>query len=70
MHQMFDVWNFIVTVKAFFVKNVFYFTNKALFLLEIFKFLYFPFSLLFDFLAIAKLIEEVNWWKILKFMAS
>ena len=35
------------------IKNAFYFTKKAPFVLEIFKFLHFPFPFVFPFLAIA-----------------
>ena len=47
------------------MKNVFYFIEKALFVLEIFKFLYFRFHLFFSLSAIAL---EVDPRKILKFM--
>ena len=47
------------------MKNVFYFIEKALFVLEIFKFLYFRLPLFFTLSAIAL---EVDPRKILKFM--
>ena len=49
------------------MKNVFYFIEKALFVLEIFKFLYFCLPLFFSISAIAL---EVDPRKILKFMMS
>ena len=48
-------------------KNVFYFIEKTLFILEIFKFLYFHLPLFFTLSAIAL---EVDPRKILKFMSS
>ena len=49
------------------MKNVFCFIKKALFVLEIFKFLYFSLPLFFSLSAIAL---EVDPRKILKFMMS
>ena len=49
------------------IKNVFYFIYKALFVLEIFKFLYFFLPLFFSLIAIAL---EIDSREILKFMMS
>ena len=40
--------------------NALYFTRKALFILEIFKLLYFPCPLFFPLSSIAEFIEEVD----------
>ena len=52
------------------MKNDFYFYGKALFFLEIFKFLYFPLPLLFPLLVIATFIGENHLRQILKFIMS
>ena len=50
------------------MKNTFYFTEKAIFNLEIFTFLYFPFLHFFSLLTIAEAIGELDWSYIYKFM--
>ena len=76
VHQIFDVWNFIVTIKACVYYFYFCYENKTfkklskmLFVLpknsfwpqDFIKFLYFTLSLFCPFLAIAGFIE-VDWW--------
>lgn len=50
------------------MKNTFYFTEKAIFNLEIFTFLYFRFLYFFPLLTIAEAIGELDWSYIYKFM--
>ena len=77
MHQIFDVSDFIVTIKA--CVHVFYFCSqdktfsknyqkcfllyqKISFSPRDYQIFYFSLSLFLSFLAIADFVEEVDWW--------
>ena len=82
MHQIFDVWDFIVRTKTcahYFCfghqnktlkksSKIIIFFQKISFFPQDFQIFVLPFSSLFPFLVISDFIEEVDWWHVLKFM--